>query len=452
MKPLHKLDERIGDSRMLRAGVAVANITPPVGLEFSGFWRSSQGIHDNLYAKALVLNDGKQVLAIVTTDLVGLDGKLVADIRRMIEDRSHIPESNIMIAASHTHSGPITINLRGQGRCDEAYVDILMKKIAGAVYEAQRNLKECKLGAGKGRARIGVNRRKKTPNGRVAMDKNPEGPVDPEVSVLRIDALNEGIYSILFNYACHPVLNRGPLISADYPGYAMRLIETYTGATAMFLQGCGGNVNPICFPSESPFEDAKRLGTILGAEVLKVAEQIETSEEVDLRTARTFLDLPLRELPTVKEAEELVNKYVIEVEEKRERRGTSVVTKQAGARLDWAKEVLDLAREGKRSLTRKAEIQVMAFDDIAMVAISSEPMVEYALGIKRYPNFKFIFVVGYANGYFGYIPTARSIPEGGWEVDGAVAFSGALYPFGPEVEGMIRDAANKLLAMIKETM
>ncbi len=122
-----------------KAGVAVANITPPVGVDMTGFGgrpSGAIGIHDDIFAKVLVLDDGNQQLVIVTSDLLSLDFDLVQRIRELIEANIGIPPENVMLNSSHTHSGPATITLRGLGERDEDYVDVLVKKIAGATQEA----------------------------------------------------------------------------------------------------------------------------------------------------------------------------------------------------------------------------------------------------------------------------------------------------------------------------
>mgnify|MGYP001058421014 FL=1 len=136
-------------SRELLAGVARANITPPVGIDMVG-GGLSMGIHDDLLAKALVLSDGATSLAVISADLLNFDMNIVNDVRGMIEERAGIPRRNVLIAASHNHASPVTHVHDRRGKRDETYVKVLEKKLAGAVYEASRNLRQANLGIGKG--------------------------------------------------------------------------------------------------------------------------------------------------------------------------------------------------------------------------------------------------------------------------------------------------------------
>ena len=145
-----------------KAGVAVANITPPVGVDMTGFGgrpSGAIGIHDDLFAKVLELDDGNRKLVILTSDLLSLDFDLVSRLRELIKERLHIPPESVMLSSSHTHSGPATISLRGLGKRDENYVDVLVSKIVGATVEAESKLSEAKLGYGRGNVQVGVNRR-----------------------------------------------------------------------------------------------------------------------------------------------------------------------------------------------------------------------------------------------------------------------------------------------------
>ena len=248
---------------ILKAGLAKVVITPPVGVQLSGYVDRTQpsiGILDDLYAKALVLDDGKERLALVVCDLIGLGKGVVNDARRRIRELTHIKEKNIMITSVHTHTGP---DLRFVG---EAYIENLKSQLAGAVYAACNDMREANIGVARGQCLVGSNRRNPdSPYGPYFLYSWPEGPMDPTVLVLRIEDASGRIMGALVNYSCHPV-TLGPRelrISRDYPGYALKVLENAWGRdiVAIFMNGCCGNINPRWIwdrPALSP-----RLGSFL---------------------------------------------------------------------------------------------------------------------------------------------------------------------------------------------
>jgi len=435
----------------LKAGIAIANITPPVGVDMTGFGgrpSGAIGIHDDIFAKALALDDGNSQLIIVTSDLLSLDFDLVQRIRDLIETNLNIPPENVMLSSSHTHSGPATITLRGLGKRDEDYVDVVVKKIAGAAQEAYSKGMDAKLGFGRTQVQIGVNRRQKRDDGNMVLGINPDGPVAPYVDVVRVDNEAGKPMAIFFSHAAHPVVLGGSnlLISADYPGYAMQVVEQIeSGSVAMFGQGCCGNINSN--PVGRTFEDARRLGTILGAAVIGESEQIDTSGDIILQSLSKIIDLPLQEPLGVSEAEVLVEQYQQELADLKEQGEGRPHTYMAQAMLEWAQDMLKLAKEPK-PYTQTFEIQVMQIGNVVIVALTGEVFVELALEIEERSSYQQTIVLGYTNGCIGYVPNEEAYPHGGYEISGAYRYYGTLM-LKPESDKQIRNAAVELLEEMK---
>jgi len=440
----------------LKAGATVANITPPVGVDMTGFGgrpSGAVGIHDDVFAKVLVLDNSNQKLVIVTSDLLSLDFDLVARIRELIKEQLHIPPENVMLSSSHTHSGPATISLRGLGEHDESYVDVLVKKIVGATAEADAKLADAQFGFGRGNVQIGVNRRQKRDDGAMVLGVNLDGKVAPYVDVVRVDNAEGKPMAILFCHAAHPVVLGGSnlLISADYPGYAMQVIQQVEkGSVAMFAQGCSGNINSN--PVGRTFEDARRLGTILGAAVIGTAEQLETRSgaasvpaRIELRSRSKTIHLPLQEPIPVAEAQRLVENYQKELAEIKEKGIGRPRSYMVQGQLEWAQDMLKESQEGKKSRTQAFEIQAMQLGDIAIVSLTGEVFIELALEIAARSPYEQTIVLGYTNGCIGYIPDEESYPDGGYEVSSAYRYYGTLM-IKPESDRMIRDAAVEILA------
>lgn len=436
----------------LKAGIASVDITPPVGVDMTGFAgrpSGAVGIHDPLYAKALVLDDGSTKLAVVTTDLLSLDFELVDKTRSLIEEVG-IPPTNVMLNSSHTHSGPATISLHGLGEPDPAYLDVLYRKIIGAVIMANDRLFPAKLGYGRGAVQIGVNRREKRADGNMVLGTNPQGAIARYVDVIRVDEDSDKrdacTKAIFFSHAAHPVVLGGSnlLISADYPGYATSTVEMIKKeSTAMFAQGCCGNINSN--PVGRTFKDAKRLGTILGSAVIGVAEQIESIDEVELNAESKMLKLPLQDPLPESEAQKLVDQYAEELTKVKEQGLGRPHSYRAQGMYDWASDMLKLSREGNVERFQKFETQVMKIGDIALVGLSGEVFVDFALEIdERAPSNINTVVMGYTNGCIGYVPTEDAYPEGGYEVDTAYKYYGTLM-IKPESHKIIIDAVTSIL-------
>jgi hypothetical protein len=410
----------------LKAGFASIVISPPVATRLVGFYneRVSQAIRDDLYAKVMVLADGVQKAAIVQTDLVGLTRRRVEKVRSLVQEKTGILGDAIMVACSHTHSGPFTWSsaelpyVAVDEWLDRVYLDLLCKQISGAIGAAMCDMVEVKIGAGSGRL-----------NGVSSNRENIGGPIDPEVGIIRIDSISSEPHAIVINYACHPIVLGcdNKYVSADYPGSAKRFIEKNTGATCFFLNGACGDINPKvhgpCDLSEAGFksgffnspnwpdeyvvprieasEEVERLGTILGAEALKVALQVETDANGTLQVNRKDVSLPLH-LPQLTKAKALLKERteLLERAEGEEKRLEYLDL------LNCAKYIVRLVENEEKSMN--TEIQVMRIDDIALVSEPGELFVEIGLGIKKNSPVKHTFISGYTNDYMGYIPTEKS--------------------------------------------
>jgi len=401
---------------MFKAGVARADITPPVGIEMEGFAARgpSIGVHDPLKATALVVTDGQTEAAIVGCDLLWVDAELVKDVRKEVRRRTGIPEMNITIACTHNHFGPL---ITGHDPDVMAYRSILKYELAGAIQEASTNMKEVRLGVGWGISDIGINRRQRLRDGRTILGENPAGPVDRAVGVLRIDEVDGKPLACLVNFACHPVsqTNKMRLISADYPGVVRDLFERLVRATLVFLQGACGNINPVM--KEFSYEPARRLGLRLGCEVLRVWDETPTRKASSLAVSTKVVQLPRMMYRSKEEAEAMLNS----IEADMERAGREGAPR---AYIRWLKkrhrrllEVCESWRTGKPLPKLPAEIQAWGVDGLGIVTSPGEIFTEIGMEVKERSPFTDTFFVGYANGAIGYVPVPSAYPEGGYEVN-----------------------------------
>ncbi len=249
----------------LLAGAAEVVITPPVGTLLDGYSArpgGSIGVHDDLHARALVLDDGTTQAAVVGCDLIGVDRRLVAASRERANAATGILAGNIMIAATHTHAGPAGL----RRNLDEALTDVTARKIAGAIIAAHGHMRPAVLKAGRGGVdSVSQNRR------------DPRGPYDDALRVLLFDSIDarEGAIAAVVNFACHATVlyYTNMQVSADYPGYAVRTVKKVIGeAPVLFLNGACGDVNPAWI--EQRYDEAERVGSIVGAEAARRLQEL----------------------------------------------------------------------------------------------------------------------------------------------------------------------------------
>ena len=382
-----------GSGGALKGGTARVNINPPVGCWLSGWAirdRPSEGVSDNLYAKAIVLTDGRTGIAIVAADLIGVTAELVSEVRRAVEQKTGIPGENILISASHTHFGPATGKYRFKNwKVDPGYIEELKKKLAAVVVTAHSELSEVRVGSTKGRApELLYNRRTKRPDGKVVMTfalppSEPElsfGPVDPEVGVLRVEDLKGNLLASMINFACHPVSGGGHgegweswfyHISADYPAYATGVVEKTEGGNCLFTLGTAGDMVPIRRGVRPRFE----IGRALGGEALKKLQLMTTSTEISLAALSRKITLPVKkQLPEDSNYDPQTGK-------------TEVAT----------------------------EIQGIRIGDTLLIGLPGEVLVELGLEIKRRAGVEKLILVSLANDTIGYICHRQAYEEGGYE-------------------------------------
>jgi len=365
----------------LRAGVAKVDITPDEteGVLVTGHRRTVHGVRDPLRAGVLLLDDGETKAAIVTLDTIGAWDEMVKLARQRIEKTADVPAENIMIAASHNHSGP---NFNVESKWGRGLID----KLGAAAERAARDMRPVSVGYGEDEIGFNINRRK-TINGRAVVRLNPDGVNDPRVKVLRFDD-GETLtpLAVIMHAVCHPCFftwgdkgsvpypNGYPKMSADFPGEAQTFVEMCYGnkTSSLFLQGCAGDIRPNLpgFPYRCADEaDIQWAGRDLGSAVVRTLARGVTREQ-------------RRERPSY---------YAIRV----------------------ASNVISLpGKEGPVS----AELQAMKIGPYLLLTMPGEPMVEYGFKLEHAIADRAIpIVIGYANGSIGYIATASAYNVGGYE-------------------------------------
>ncbi len=424
-----------------KAGTASAAITPEQSMWMAGYAsreRPSEGKVHDLHAKALALEDsqGKR-LVIITLDLIGITRSIRDELEREVKERFDLAPEGLLINASHTHSGPelreSKASLYGlpspRVRQSQEYVLELKKKIIELMGKALKNLAPARLSSTRGRAGFAMNRRLKTARG-VLNQPNPEGPVDHDVPVLRVEGEGGNLRAIIFGYACHNTTLSFYRFCGDYAGFAQEYLEeSHPGATALFLAGCGADQNPQ--PRRS-LDLAKQHGRAL-------ANGVEAALLYEGKPVRGPLRLGLEEVQL--ELIGIPSRKQLEGQSKSE---DKYLRRRARRLLE------EMEKRGELSARYPYLVQVALLgEELILVALAGEVVVGYSLRLKQELAGPAVWVAAYSNDVFGYVPTLQVLTEGGYEGGGAIRFSTLPGPFAPSVEEAIVGKVHQLIRKLR---
>jgi len=420
-----------------RAGFARARITPTEPIVLGGYANRQEPyrrVIQDLHVKALALEDGRGFrVVLLTCDVLGFRAPAATAILDRICAQSGLERSQILLNSSHTHTAPAPslplgtiVNATGTTSW-ERYHQRLLDSVVETALSALADLRPAKLSHGSGIATFVMNRREPTPQG-IKLGFNPRGPADRSVPVLRVADVNGTLRGIVFGAACHAttIPPRDNEVTGDYPGFAQDYLENqFPGVQAMFMQGFGGDAGP--YPS-GRLDYARQHGATLGAEVKQVLEGTSLVEvHGPLKTAQVFADLPLAAPLSRREIEALTA-------------SPQLWQKAAASHM-----LMQLEKGVVPLTTYRAPFTLWQFgQDLTLVALPGEVVGDYVAGIERVLGPLRLWLSGYNNDVFGYLPSARVLREGGYETRGL--YSGER--FDPAVEehaiGVVRELARSV--------
>jgi hypothetical protein len=432
------------------------SITPPLGIPMAGYYseRGATGVHDDLYAKALVIESGGAKAALVALDLIGTSRHFVETARQEIERTTGIPGSHVMISASHSHTGPIlaktSTRYDTQGGKNDLAVEYMAKLpglIAQSVRQANERLAPAKLSVATGYVDgLAFNRRFHMRDGTVGWNPGklnpnivrPAGPTDPELPVVFIESANAQPIATYANFSIHLDTVGGTEISADAPATLSKLLAAAKdpNMVTVYTTGCCGDINHIDVSHAGPQKghgEAARIGTVLAASILRSCENLRPIPPAAVRVRSEMVKLPL---PKVDPSE--IDAARVVAEQVRSR------ANPAPKFLDQVQafKVLDVAaRDGQ---PQEVEVQVIALgDELAWVSLPGEIFVQLGLTIKQGSPFRQTMIAELANGAIGYIPNRVAYPQGNYEVISARCAEGSGELLVDAALQLLRDAYNE---------
>lgn len=405
----------------MQAGLARVEITPSGPIRMEGMLRAhdSTGVHDPIFAKALVLSNGPQpadAFAIVALDVCAMSAEICRTIRTLAEKRTGIPFDRIIVAAKHNHSGPATRD--SQNEREKEYVQSLIQKVVALIEEAASRLEPAAIGCASGREEtISHYRRLLADDGHVVMNwepwpaeriVRPLGVIDPEVGVLKIVSVDgkNRLLGVLFNHAGHPNVMSGDnyLISPDYPGRAEVLLEEECGGRAIFVNGAQGTMD-IDGLRDRDWAGVERVGRALAAAVAGTLAVIAPRATIRLRSGSCRYTVPARK---ISDAEKTWAETIV-------KQTGGVVQPVADGVGDDYKANLFLRLWQAQDQAIDLEQTCLAVDDCALISFPGELFTEVGQRIKAASPFRHTYIIGLANGCIGYVPTREAIRQGGYE-------------------------------------
>jgi hypothetical protein len=428
----------VSSKRVFRAGAAISNITPPLDEPIVGGWSSPPAthVHDELYARSLVLDDGRNRLAFVVCDSLGIAREVCDAAKEIIHEKTGIARENMMVSATHTHS---SISARGTNRLVQDqelrdYQQFLVMRIADGVRRAVSNLEPAKVGWGRGQESTQVFNRRyfmkpgtPTPNPFGTEDKvvmnpgrgNPNilkaaGPTDPEVAFLSVQSVDGRPIALLANYSLHYVGPGVPgVISADYFGVFADRIQQLLGAdrldppfVGIMSNGTSGDINNINWLKKPQrrlpaYEKMRQVADLVAKVVHKAHKEVDFHDWAQLGAVQRELTLTVRK-PTAEQlayARKILSRPT-DVKSYHKREET------------YARRTLQM-HESPDEVS--VLLQTFRIGDLGICAIPFEVLVEIGLELKKESPFGQTFTISHANGSYGYLPTVRQHELGGYE-------------------------------------
>lgn len=425
---------------MLSISTSKIDITPnrPVWLDgFGNRTKRSEGAYHPLYAKALILDDGRTRACLITAEVLGFDRRQSARVKDAISGATGIPPDQVVLTATHTHCAPRIRDTVMPGELEPDVQETFEQKVVAVASEAAAQpCQPVSLSFSRGRGLFGVNRR--LPGGR--RGPNPDGPMDRDLDTFWFTGAGGKVAASLTIYACHPTSRGQYLMGGDFPAFLVDRIEAKAGGNALYAMGCGGDTRPHFAGPDGNFREGELAeieaeGRALADVALEAHRRAESVpvERIALKTAH--VPLPLEPHPSRAD-------YARIAAEDR----NTLIRQWAGRML----EAMDRATyfRSVAPLPRYVpfEVQTLTFSDaVQAVFLAGEVVTDIGLRIKRRFPDRRVAVAAYANGIVAYVPSRKMHPEGGYEVNGSHFYYVQPAPFTADVEDAIASQVEEMI-------
>jgi hypothetical protein len=373
-----------------RAAAVKVDITPQSPKWLSGYAaRQSTGVHDKIYHRVLVLDSGEAQFYLVSSDLCLFSPSLYDSVAAEL-GKSGIRRNQFWWSVTHTHAAPEigapdiykVLLGRSDHDWDREYTSFVTGALVDAVRAAHDKLEPARISFGSGVAMANINRRAREEDGRITLGLNPDGPVDRQFNLIRLERADGTPIALAVNYAMHGTVMSGQnlLISGDGPGTVTAWLEAKLSAPVLYINAAAGNIAPIY----SVYPDARsghltQFNVLLGERVLAATRSLPASTgDVSMWMGEKIVDTPRKD------------------------------------GLGWPEELKNYARTEGRPVVR-LPIRFLRINDTLIWSAPVEMFCEISMDVRNRSPFPHTFYFGYTNGWFGYLPTSKAFAEGGYE-------------------------------------
>jgi len=401
----------------LRAAAVKVDITPQTSQWLLGYQaRQSDGVHDRIYHRVLALEAGNASFYLISSDFCLFSPNFNDAVMRELRDKTGIDPTHVWWSVTHTHAAPEigppdmykALLGRSDHEWDRDYTTLVTNALIDAVKAAHDTLEPARVSVATATANANINRRARDVDGKISLGLNPDGPVDRQVNLIRVQKPDGTPMALVVNYAMHGTVMSGQnlKISGDAPGVVAAYVEEQLGGTVLYVNGAAGNIAPIY----SVYADAasghlSQFRVLLGDRVIAAARAMPPgTDRVVIRHAQQIVETP--------------------------RRGD----------LAWPDELAAYATPDRQRI--KLPLRFLAINDTVIWSAPVEMFCDIALNIRERSPFKQTFYFGYTNGWFGYLPTAKAFEEGGYEP--------RTSPFTPQAESDLTKAVTGFLRTFRK--
>ena len=413
----------------IRTGAAQTDITPAGPVWMAGYGdrdRRSEGVYQPLGAGAIYLGGADDEALLIAADLIGFDLAYAAQAKQRIAAATGMLPRQVVLAATHTHCGPLFYPMMMPGEPELEYAGQLCERLVAVAVAARGGAVAGRVSFSRRRSGFGVNRRLSR-RGKAVFAPNPDGPVDRDLDTLWFESQAGKLLATLTVYGCHATSLGGYLVGGDYPGFLCVELREKTGAPAFFSAGCAGDVRPWYNPGGAGFrrpeiDEVAAAGSGLAEEVLAGRASSLPVEADGLEIAGDFHLLPYAGLPDAAHLDRFA-------------------AREAGQRRRWAQYMKELLSLGALPAACPHEVQVLQLNpEFRVLFLGGEVLSEIGLHLKRALSPAVTVAAAYSNGLIGYIPSKNAYPLGGYEVDGSHHYFRLPAPFTDDVEDRLVEA------------
>ena len=398
-----------GEAGKLKLGVAREIITPKLGGLFMGYGsdKGSTAVHDDLTVTALAFEYGQSKVLLLSATVCLIGNKLVEKLQVQCGEAAGVPATNVIIAATHTHSGPMTTD----DDMDVAYCEqIFIPKCIAAAKASVREMKPVTVGVATTESKVGINRRQLLPNDRVILGQNPWGIYDSEMTVVSFKGEDGKPVANIIHCAAHcTACGSNTEVTRDWAGPMIDRLEQESGAITMFLQGLQGDLAPRMANGGSTgnMSHAMEVGGLAGIDAVRAYKDIRIYRDEDMSLAIGVVSIPHAPLIPLEEARNELAK----LEAGTQARFTGVAMRVLRLNI----EAHEKGQTGESFFTYHQTL--VRIGPIVLVPIPFEASSEISLRLRAYSKYGHTLGLGNANGSNWYLPTRDQIPRGGYEID-----------------------------------